>query len=807
MTAVRRLLLLAVVVIAFVMTRGGDDTSAGATDGSAATTTGSAVTGAKAGSAKATKAARRLAALPPVTPGALRLEGLVVDADERPASGVRVMIGSGRSVTTEADGGFAFDGLAEGAYTIIAEQGEWFAENQGVQLNDESEPVTLQLTRGPTLIVYIVDEAMLPVAGANVSIGSREYQTPADGVVVLRAVDIEGEYVTVTAPGKTSRRERVPTGDDPAITDERTIMLRSGAAISGMVLDASGAPVAEAYVEVETPNGGRGESTQSDAQGLWRIEDLGRGAYMARARSATSISAGDQRVIHDGLRPTSGVVLRVETGGEIAGIVVDSAGAPVPEARVTGGGIDETTDANGRFLARGLQPKKYTLSVSTSLLGAVDQEVTLEHAQHADVRLVVVPSSIAGKVVDASGQPVENAAVSARSDNPEGFGYGRTDEYGHFDLGGLPPGRYKVTASREDSSIDSKPIEVATGNRQVRVVVPDKAMLVGRVLLDGVPVPYFGYVISEAPDDEYSRPRPVRDADGRFTDKDPELGTFAVILIGPTFARHVVPNVKIASGQVTDLGDIAVTKGETIRGRVTDDRGAGVAGASVRLSAGRAAPDSPLTAIMRGSRVVTTDASGNFELPGAPPPAEERTLEATHPERGSSGLHTLAVNQSVIDLVLARAGRIEGVVVRARREHYLISAQRLDDSRVRYTGDIDSIGAFAFPQLTPGVYEVEVVGRNTMPTQLVTVTSGETAKITFEVPEYPVEVRVQVTGTCDMVTLRTITDELLLLDSCTENAVVFQDVAPGRYLVCTEECTAVDIPRQQTAHVTVQGKL
>src|SRR5262245_25515475 len=45
--------------------------------------------------------------------GALRLEGLVLDADERPAAGVEVWLSSvpPRSVRTEADGGFSFDRL------------------------------------------------------------------------------------------------------------------------------------------------------------------------------------------------------------------------------------------------------------------------------------------------------------------------------------------------------------------------------------------------------------------------------------------------------------------------------------------------------------------------------------------------------------------------------------------------------------------------------------------------------------------------------------------------------------------------
>src|SRR5690606_24316087 len=103
----------------------------------------------------------------------------------------------------------------------------------------------------------------------------------------------------------------------------------------------------------------------------------------------------------------------------------------------------------------------YMLSVASPTHGAVDQVVTVAKGQRARVRFVVVPSNIAGIVVDARGLPVEGATIAARSSTPEGFGFARTDERGRFDTGGLPPGRYQVTASRPGSSNDSQPVEIA----------------------------------------------------------------------------------------------------------------------------------------------------------------------------------------------------------------------------------------------------------------------------------------------------------------------------------------------------------
>jgi len=86
--------------------------------------------------------------------------------------------------------------------------------------------------------------------------------------------------------------------------------------------------------------------------------------------------------------------------------------------------------------------------------------------------------------------------------------------------------------------------------------VPDPAGITGRVLLDGKPVTYYGVAIDEDANASYSRPVPVRDPAGRFTRRDVAPGTFAIIIVGPGFARRVVEGVHVTSGGMTDVGDI-----------------------------------------------------------------------------------------------------------------------------------------------------------------------------------------------------------------------------------------------------------
>lgn len=791
---VRPAVLLALIMV-LVLVRTSRSTS-NATEDEAATSTGS-EPAPHASSAMTSSPSLLIAA---TALGMLRLEGRVVDPEEHGVGGAAVMLGGGRVVASEADGSFAFDGLPEGRYDVIAEHGDQYAETQDVRLDDTSEPVILTLGRGPTLVVHVTDAHGQPIPGAAVEIMSRTFVTRPDGTARIRGVASDEEYVIVSAAGHARVRERVTTSDDPAATIEWTVVLADGAAIAGTVVDQDGKPVPEAYVELETASGERSETAFTDEAGAWRMADVGAGTYVVRASSKLAIATADLALAHDGAQPTTGVVLHVEPGGEIAGTVVDTAGKPIAEARVTTGSGHETTDASGRFRLRGLGPDKYDVSASTPALGAASQQVVLARGQHADVRFVLVPSGIAGVVVDATGAPVEDAAVFARSDAPNGYAFERTDAHGHFDLGGLPPGRYQIAAQRSESRVEGAAVEVATGNRHVKLVVPDLAGITGRVVLDGQPVSYYGVSISDDPNSTFERPTPVRDPAGRFNLHDVALGTFAVIIVGPGFARRVVAGVRVESGRVTDLGEIAVVRGDRVRGRVVDAQGAGVANATVRvISSAFSTATTGLASIMRGDFSATTDATGRYEIVGIQGSPEDRRIEAAHPTYGTSGYRLLAAGETDVELVLAATGSIEGTLVRQRAAMHLVTASRADDRDVRYHAEITPSGTFRFPQLLPGAYDVRVLGPNAQPAVRATVTAGERTVVTFEFPAHPVELRVHVATGCSLVSLRTAdTDELVRLESCTDGGVAMPDLAPGPYQLCLElsECQPIDLPAE-----------
>jgi protocatechuate 3,4-dioxygenase beta subunit len=672
----------------------------------------------------------------PIVPGALRLEGQVVGADQQPAGGVLVTLGEQRTTTTELDGSFAFDGLAAGSYAVTAEHGAWYADDRDVTLDATSDPVVLELARGPTLIVRVTDATGAPLAGAEVESSSRGAKTGRDGLARLRAIDSDSTNLTVSAEGHAPYTEHLDTGDDPDATIERDVVLGSGARLAGTVVDETGKPVPRALAEVENAEAGRSEVIMCDDDGGWNIADAARGHYVLRATSQDRAAAPDLAIDTDGVHAREGVVLHVVMGAALRGLVVDERGAPVAHADVVLDWKSTTTDDAGRFSVTGLAPGELDVMAHTARAGSPSTKLTIARDGRADVRLVVQPSSLAGIVVDPAGAPVEGVRVTATSDDPHGIGSDRTDAHGRFDLGGLPPGRYELEVHHDDEQLrtNASAITATTERRDLRLVLPELASIGGRVVLDGQPVPYFGFVVeADAHTIASDTPNPVRDAGGRFVQRGVEPGTWAVAIVGPGFATRTLEGVRVTAGAATDLGDIAVERGRVVRGHVRDETGAPVAGATVTIRSDSGL-DSGLRGLLAGTSTARSDTTGAFELAGLGPASDQsRRIDATHPTRGSSPARTLAETETDVDLVVAAGGEIAGTFTssRAMFRPYAATATL---GEVTYTTQLEHDGGFRFTELPPGVYDVSIGGGRTGPPAQVVVTAGSHVSLAFVEP-------------------------------------------------------------------------
>jgi hypothetical protein len=179
-------------------------------------------------------------------------------------------------------------------------------------------------------------------------------------------------------------------------------------------------------------------------------------------------------------RPPGPPVVRVGTG-VLKGRVVDGpTGAPVPRARVriqgaASGRGPVTTDGSGAFAFDNLPAGPITLMVekSTYMPGrypepgrtfrSANQPLILRDGQVMDD--VTVPifrgSAITGRVLDASGDPIDFAQVSvirvpgaARGGRPMHRGGTQTNDLGEFRVARLDPGTYVLQVSPRRMSMD-----------------------------------------------------------------------------------------------------------------------------------------------------------------------------------------------------------------------------------------------------------------------------------------------------------------------------------------------------------------
>ena len=249
---------------------------------------------------------------------------------------------------------------------------------EGRALNLRSKTVTvaesntsleIKLEGGQDLRGKVLAADGSPVTGAYVSVvgTSTSDRSAEDGT--FRLVGLEGDEVSIAVqPTGKFVAPAQPTKAKPGATDV-VIRLDMGLAIAGRVVDAVGAPVATGYVQVMGTSGTNRtqQGAQLDASGAFRVENLPKdGLYDVTVQFWNNGGKGASYKpwSKSGVRAgTEDLLVRLEGGETLEGVVVDGDGKPVPSAYVsatsaTGGKGSQgvQTDDQGRFKLGGLEP-------------------------------------------------------------------------------------------------------------------------------------------------------------------------------------------------------------------------------------------------------------------------------------------------------------------------------------------------------------------------------------------------------------------------------------------------------------------
>ncbi|HET9385227.1 MAG TPA: carboxypeptidase regulatory-like domain-containing protein [Gemmatimonadales bacterium] len=295
--------------------------------------------------------------------------------------------------------------------------------------------------------------------------------------------------------------------------------------------------------------------------------------------------------------------------------------ASLPRARVTitvegTAGLPAYTDDRGEFSIATPSAATFTLSVVKA--GYAAMQMPLRRAELASTRELAIAltrsAAVNGRVVDTTGETLVGQRVYAdRLDADASTLTGlvkfatTTDDRGEYRLGGLPPGRYSVTAvGAQDPGavatlalqpgddllgIDftaSPPRESAIESSPQPPETPERATIRGRVLsMTGRPLARAAVNISGPMPPRYF----VTDARGRFTftalaPGDYELrasrGDFLPTPFGQESAFESARRISVSPGARVDDVTLTLSRGLAVTGTIVDRNGEPVQGVSVQ---------------------------------------------------------------------------------------------------------------------------------------------------------------------------------------------------------------------------------
>ena len=373
---------------------------------------------------------------------------------------------------------------------------------------------------------------------------------------------------------------------------------------------------------------------------------------------------------------------------------------------------------------------------------------------------------LAGTVKFDDGIPVDRAIVSIVGTDKPGVRTSVTNAAGEFSFEGLPAGSLAVWATKEGSLPSyygatrpgggpAKPVALASGQRVTVSMTMHRGAGIGGRITDpsGRPVPQVSVQLRPVSSPETVSPQTSKtDSDGRYlvfglapgeyiVEALPPLVEGTVRAYAPTFFPGVAligeaNTIAVRAGE--QRGDVAFTlyRAARVSGRVVVPNGQAMSGASITLI-----PAEPIAMPVPGAgsrqtakvaRLPISD-TGEFSIPGVIPGTyalwarwDSNNSDATAGPEATTlwGEQTVVVkgpDVSGVALNLQRGVRVFGTirVDAASRtppmEVLRFSLSPQARSTAAFVGSLaatpDSSGAFVFPSVPPGLYDLRIAPR------------------------------------------------------------------------------------------------
>lgn len=690
--------------------------------------------------------------------------GRLVDPKDRPLSGgVSLLEIEGTKllkytsllatdVTAGADGVFRLANVPAGSSVIEVRAAGFATQRVDVSASPRERQVDVgDIRLDPGLAIggrvrtvkQVVAEARVSGfrrGGSNPSLA--ETFSEPDGSFTLGGLEAGSYMVWVQVEGFAPATKDVEAG-----AENVDIVVEPGGTITGVVVDANGAPVSFYRASAQAPaledeRGPRfAQEEIFDADGRFTLKGLDAATYVV------TVEASDRaRKIIPKVNVSRGAAvdigrIKLAAGARVSGIVVDGQGNAVAGARIAakdaGGGLPTlsagtSSDLSGVFELKGLEPGPITLRGEhpNFAAGRTTVEISLERPI-TDARLVLQAGGrVSGTVTRRGGtSPADLSVTVTPSDltswvDPPLEAVVGAD--GTYAVEHVSPGHVSVAlvsrARRVRTAGPSKNIEVRDGETSMVDFSIRDILISGQVTRGGAPVagchlqfvPSRGGTLGFGVGDHGTPAGPQRymattGEDGTYQALLDEPGTTSLNVRGPDGRFHPGRQVEVPDA---DAFTFDVTLGASRLVGIVVDRDSGEPVAAADVWAMQTSSDASQRSF--GGSSQQTSADGRFELELDPGEYEISAKTAHHEEDKVTATVTEGGGPDV-RIALSRGMSIAGKIVRSGGHGFLgthVFAAGSDGSAGHGFALPD--GSFRIGGLKPGPYNLTVHAMNTL---------------------------------------------------------------------------------------------
>jgi protocatechuate 3,4-dioxygenase beta subunit len=357
------------------------------------------------------------------------------------------------------DGQFLLPGLRPQRWMLLVEAGGLGTLETERQVPEDGRAVLMLEGESRTLTGVVTDSAGRRQAGARVTLGSpglrwtRATESDVNGIFEVKGLG-SGRFTLRAALGtRVSPPAVVVLDETPPLRPAHVrLSLQAGVFVEGRVLDDTGRPLVGAMVDVMAmPSDDLPVSGQSGRDGHYRLGPVapGKSQVLARMEDYVLVDAPEPQL---GARAVESFDLRLARPARVTGRVLDEAGSPIIGVQVFAisliGGHDDLvvipgalplaaeaaelpvgrllrpgglrscpTDKTGRFAITGLSPGRTRIEIlHPEKIPFRREPLLLVPGDARDVGDLTMQAgaTLAGRVLDDTGQPVGGAVVEAR---------------------------------------------------------------------------------------------------------------------------------------------------------------------------------------------------------------------------------------------------------------------------------------------------------------------------------------------------------------------------------------------------------